>query len=215
VPVHVQREPERDANDRRIDVPEPWIGAECETDAECGFANGFCQPNPYAHRGFCSARCSTYCADRPGYPTTFCVADPEDAARGRCVAKESAVNLGCRPGDHLVPRTLPRRTQPAVTATVCVPGSPGWIGDHCLAEGECQDGNQCSLGICTQACTRFCPDVPGWPMTTCIADVTAAGPSCLRQCTSASNASECPADTRCEIRTRVGGSSRSVCVPQG
>ena len=213
VPVHVQREAERDANGRRRDVPQPWIGSECQSDADCGFTNGFCHANPYVGRGFCSARCTKYCADRPGYPVTFCIDDSDDATRGMCVAKESGVNQGCRPYDHLVPRTLPRRTQPEVSATVCVPGSPGWIGDRCLADADCQDGNRCDGGSCTQACTRFCPDLPGWPMTTCIADATPAGPTCLRQCTPASNASECPAGYRCELRTRVGGSSRSVCVP--
>lgn len=56
VPVHVQREPERDAAGRRVDVPNRWFGAECEVDADCPYGGGICKPNPYSNRGFCTMR---------------------------------------------------------------------------------------------------------------------------------------------------------------
>ena len=219
VPVHLQREPERDAQGRRVDLSAKWVGAECVSDGECNFAGGFCKANRYATRGFCSARCTTTCADRAGYPTTFCVADPDQPALGLCVSKVLPQNQDCRPGDHLVPASLPRFHQ-TVQATVCVPGSPGWVGDHCFRDTECEGGTHCAgatvarPGLCTVSCARFCADQPGWPTTFCAADPS-LGDGCLRACTPASNASECAADETCSERARVGepGTRRFVCVP--
>jgi hypothetical protein len=221
VPVHVQREAERDADGERVDVPTPWLGSECAVDADCSFDGGFCQHNAYSERGFCTARCTKYCADQAGAPQSFCVADPGAAGQGMCVLKESAVNLGCRPYDHFEAQSLPRLNQPSVTARVCMPGSPGFIGDHCFADDDCQTGNSCRgasdglPGICTQTCGQFCPDQPGFPATFCVNESALGGPSCLRQCTASSNGAECPAAFRCESRTRNGGSAvKSVCVPE-
>ena len=52
-------------------------------------------------------------------------------------------------------------------------------------------------------------------MTFCAADPS-VGNSCLRTCIPASNASECPADSECVQRARVGDSrtSKYVCVPR-
>lgn len=222
VPVHVQREPERDAAGDRIDVPAAWIGAECDGDEDCDFAGGFCQANPYGGRGFCSARCTAYCADRAGQPTTFCVADPDDPSRGMCTSKVTAQNHECRPYDHQVP-TLMTRFGQSVTATVCMPGSPGWVGDRCFLDGDCADGTSCegaagaTPGVCTMPCERYCPDQPGWADTFCVNDpALGAGAHCARQCTPASNASECPADHDCVPLARNGdpGTVRNVCVPR-
>jgi hypothetical protein len=221
VPVHVQREPERDAAGQHVDVASRWIGAECQADADCSFSGGFCRQNKYSQRGFCSARCTAYCSDRPGYPTTFCVADPDAPTKGMCVAKVTDVNRDCRPYDHLVPVSRPRFSQPGVSATVCLPGSPGWVGDHCFTDTECKAGNRCAgataqaSGLCTQACTRYCPDLPGWADTTCVNEPDLGGPICVRQCTPAYHASECPAGTECVSRPWMadGSKTRNVCVP--
>ena len=121
VPVHVQKEPERASDGRRVDVDAPWIGAECQSDGDCGMAGGFCHSNAASGRGFCTAPCSMYCSDRAGYPPTFCVADPADGSRGICVEKQIPQDEACRPFDALTARTLSRFGQPAVSASVCVP----------------------------------------------------------------------------------------------
>jgi hypothetical protein len=219
IPVHVQREPERDTDGRRVDVAAPWVGAEGASDGDCGYTGGFCKQNRYSDRGFCSARCTSTCADRAGYPSTFCVADPDDATLGICVPKMIAQDQDCRPYDHLVARTLKRFHQ-TVQASVCVPGSPGWVGDHCFADADCDNGTHCAgagdtPGVCTESCARYCTDEPGWPTTFCADDAT-LGQTCLRECTPASNASECPADSDCTARSRVGdpGTQKFVCVPR-
>ncbi|HEY3353214.1 MAG TPA: L,D-transpeptidase [Polyangia bacterium] len=213
VPVHVQREPERDGQGRRVDVPDRWIGAECDADADCNFTGGVCRPNAFSGRGYCAARCTSSCADKAGYPTTFCMADPDAAGQGLCVTKETPQNYGCRPLDHFEPQAR-SRPDGSATATVCVPGSPGWIGDRCLADGDCRDGNRCAAGLCTRACAGSCPDQPGWPTTTCVAAPELGGASCARTCTPASNASECPAATTCVERARAGAAgARDVCLP--
>ena len=212
-PVHVQREPERLANGRRVDLPQKWIGAECDADSDCNFAGGFCSHNAYSDRGYCSARCTSTCADRAGQPTTFCVADPNDSSVGQCVPRAIEQDEGCRNFDHFVAKTV-TRFHSTVTAAACVPGSPGWVGDHCLASTDCQNGTTCEAGICTESCSHFCPDEPGWPSTFCAADPK-LGDTCLRSCTPASNASECPADSTCVERARAGQPSKTenVCVP--
>src|SRR5262249_6760717 len=107
------------------------------------------------------------------------------------------------------------RFKQTVKATVCMPGSPGWVGDRCLAATDCKNGTSCANGICSESCARFCPDEPGWPSTFCAAD-SRLGNECLRTCTPASNASECPADSDCVQRGRVGEARtlRYVCVPK-
>ncbi len=214
VPVHVQREAERTAT-ARVDLPSRWIGAECTLDTDCNYSGGFCKPNPWSGRGFCSARCTSTCADRAGQPTTFCVADP--AGGGMCVARMTAVNDACRPYDHLVAQARGRASNPAVTATVCVPGSRGWVGDRCLADGDCTSGTACKSGLCTIACDRYCADQPGYADTFCAREATlGSGGSCVRTCTPASNASECPASTACVARARNGQPTvtRNVCIPR-
>jgi len=121
VPVHVQKEPERASDGHRVDVPNPWIGAECTRDSDCNMAGGFCHPNAATGRGFCTVTCTSTCADRAGYPTTFCVADPDDSSHGICVEKQMPQDESCRPFDDLKTVTRARFNQPAVSASVCLP----------------------------------------------------------------------------------------------
>jgi len=224
VPVHVQREPERLADGTRVDVPaaDRWFGSECDADADCGFVGGFCQPNPYGGRGYCTQTCTRTCPDKAGYPVSFCVADPQQPSRGICVLKEQPYNLGCRTSDHMTPRTATRFSQAGVSARVCLPGTHGWIGDRCQADAECTLGTTCNgeepgqPGICTQACQRYCPDLPGYAWTFCADEPALGGGTCLRQCTPGANAAECPADHDCVARARLGqpGTVRNVCLPR-
>ncbi|MBA3454700.1 MAG: hypothetical protein H0T42_16555, partial [Deltaproteobacteria bacterium] len=118
----------------------------------------------------------------------------------------------------------PRFNNPAVTASVCLPKSPGWVGDHCLVAGDCGSGTTClgatatKPGVCSMACTRYCSDQPGYADTFCAAVPTlAAGGTCLRQCTPSSNAAECPSDMACTTTARFGtpyGTAKSVCLPR-
>lgn len=221
VPVHLQRPPERDVDGRLVDVANRWIGAECDGDADCKFTGGRCLANVMSGRGYCSRACTKYCPDRNGVPGTFCVDDPQGADAGICVDREEARNLGCRPYDHFVPRTVARRGNPAVTARVCLPGSRGWIGDHCLAALDCQEGLRCDdataerAGICTQACDRYCPDASGAAPTFCADDPGYVDGRCLRRCSPEWNAPECAGGTRCEEHPRHGQPdvTRSVCTP--
>jgi hypothetical protein len=224
VPVHLQREAERRATGAPVDVATTWIGARCAADADCAYPGGFCAANPYTQRGFCSARCTATCADRAGAPATFCVADPKAPGLGLCVPRAQAENFECRPYDHLKVDPAARRlNQPAVTAAACVPGSRGWVGDHCLADADCGHGTSCrgaapaKPGLCASACDRVCADQPGYADTFCAAvPALGAGGSCVRQCTPSANAAECPSDLACTVLPRNGQPTvtRSVCVPR-
>lgn len=233
VPVHVQREAERRADGTRVDVGaaptdrwQKWIGSECTSDAECRFDGGVCRTNPYGGRGFCSRACERGCPDRAGLPVTFCVPDPEDESRGMCVNKHTGVNAGCRPYDHFVPATRGRFGQPSVTAEVCLPGSPGFIGDRCFTDDECQAGHTCGggdasagePGTCTQPCTRLCPDAAGFPTTTCVLEGGTEGgaATCARRCDADANAPECAGDQICAPAARAArpGQSVNVCRPE-
>jgi len=193
----------------------------CETDEDCPFEDGFCKHNEVGGRGFCSARCDRYCDDRWGYPVSFCVDNPDDDDQGMCVLKEQDQNLGCRTGDHMVPETRSRFGEAWRTATVCVPGSPGWIGDRCQGDDDCGQGLSCltddagELGVCTQACDRYCPDQPGWPWTYCASDNPTGGNTCVRECTPDSNGSECAAGFTCEpLEAAAYSSTKYACVPE-
>jgi hypothetical protein len=222
VPVWVQREPERTVV-KEVDASPTWIGSECMVDADCPYAGGFCKENPYAERGFCSARCSKYCSDKAGAPSTFCVSDPDASGpgQGMCVNKQTSFNAECRPYDHFQPIVLPRFTQPSVTANVCMPGSRGAIGDKCFRDLDCGAGNRCGgvaggqPGLCTQTCSRLCPDAAGTAGTFCVNVPELGGPSCVRTCTPGTNAPECPAGTTCVERGRNTEPStrKFVCEP--
>lgn len=214
VPVHVQREPERRKDGSRVDLADKWIGAECKADAECNYAGGFCATNGYSDHGFCSAHCTTYCSDKHGAPSTFCVDDPHSTAgTGMCVPKVTDVDYQCRSYEGLSEHPgTPRHNQPSVTADVCEPGSQGWVGDRCQSDADCSDGTTCGdNGTCTESCTKYCPDEPGYASTFCAAG--ASGGTCERQCTPSSNASECPAGEACVLEARASDPSvqRYVC----
>lgn len=222
VPVHVQREPERLADGTKVDVPSKWLGAACSSDSECSYTGGFCATNHVSGAGFCSAHCTQYCADRTGYPSSFCAADPDHAGSGMCVPRALDQDFECRPYADTTAQTVPRFNQPAVSAKVCLPHATGWIGDVCAADGDCDSGLACrgasalGSGVCTQACTALCPDQPGWSETTCvIAPAVADAGTCLRRCTPSTNASECDAGQDCvpETRTAVPSQTRYVCTP--
>jgi len=207
-PVHVQREPERRTDGTIVDVAPKWIGASCEQDGDC--ATGYCAQNRYTGRGFCSAHCTLYCDDKVGYPSTFCVDDPS-TGNGMCVPKMVAQDQDCRPFEQMTAHTASRHGQPQTTASVCLPGSPGWVGDRCFADADCGNGTTCQRGLCSMPCDQFCSDEPGSPSTFCAADG-----QCARRCTAASNASECTNGTVCEATTRHGnpGVTRDICVEQ-
>ena len=67
-----------------------FIGDDCETDDDCGFANGFCLG------GVCTQPCTSTCPDRAGYPTTRCarLSDGEGASVQVCAQDCSSV--ACR-----------------------------------------------------------------------------------------------------------------------
>jgi len=219
VPVTVQREPERDSAGVRVDIVQRWLGAECSADADCNYAGGVCKPNPVGGRGFCTARCTSACADRAGAPTSYCAADASSPGNGYCMLKTAPQNSDCRAFDHMIP-TMVTRPRATLKMQVCAPGSRGWVGDRCRAQADCSGGTTCTgasdgqEGVCSQPCTRYCSDQPGYPSTFC-ADDAALGDTCLRTCTPASNASECPADSDCVLRSRPDKSStKYVCVPK-
>jgi hypothetical protein len=138
-----------------------------------------------------------------------------------CVAKAQSENFECRPYDHFgVVRAT--RLNSTVAANVCVPRSPGWVGDHCRDASDCTNGTTCrgatatAPGICSMDCTQLCPDQPGWADTTCASVPSlASGGSCVRRCTPSSNGSECPRDMTCGTAAKFGAPTikRSVCLP--
>lgn len=215
IAVRVQREPERESTGQRVDAPSRWVGAECTKDSDCNFTGGFCKPNRIGGRDFCTMRCEGSCADRAGAPTTSCVADPDDVSRGFCTLRTGGQMPDCRALDHFVPRSV-TRFRSTTRVNVCMPGSPGWIGDRCRANADCRSGLRCAgaaqdPGVCTQTCTRACPDAPGFPMTTCVSEPT-GGAACARRCTASSNASECAANQQCVSRARPGNTAATVCA---
>ena len=227
VPVHVQREAEKTTEGVKVDLAQKWIGAQCSVNTDCNFTGGFCAGNSLTQKGFCSARCTSTCSDKPGMPQTFCVADARAAAlgqtKGMCVAKAQSENFECRPYDHQQPVRLARFGNAAVSANVCMPASPGWVGDHCLAASDCKSGTTCAgaapgrPGVCTMACNQFCSDQPGYADTFCAAAPSLqSGGSCLRQCTPSSNAAECPSDMACSPMMRFGSpaATKYVCMPR-
>ena len=192
VPVRVQREVERRADGLAVDLEQRWILSECATDADCNYDGGTCRQNPYNGRGWCTAACTKYCSyDKFGYPTSFCVTDPEDDTKGVCTLKSSSLNNACAryPGVTLSVGE-PRFGQASVSADVCVPGSAGWIGDACYTDLDCGlASGTCALdgaadgepGHCTVPCQKYCPDMPGQPSTFCVTGPDGEG-RCVAKC---------------------------------
>ncbi len=220
-PVRIQQAVER-KNERAVDLAAKWVGSECQIDSDCNFDGGFCQVNDYSGRGFCTTRCSQFCTDRAGYAPTFCVANPKKPGEGMCVAKSVAVDNTCRRYDHFVTKKgVARMNQAATKADVCLPGTEGWMGDRCLAKAECA-GGVCAMpadgegaGICTQPCSRSCPDKPSYATTFCVTASEESGLSqgmCTATCT---NNDDCALGTTCEVEPRYGQPTvtRGVCLP--
>jgi hypothetical protein len=110
--------------------------------------------------------------------------------------------------------------QTTVKADVCLPGTEGWMGDRCLRSTECA-GGACApvdtgeIGVCTQACTRTCPDKATYATTFCVEASEESGLSdgmCVATCYSND---DCAVGTTCEVETRNGqpSVSRKVCLP--
>lgn len=92
-----------------------WIGDPCFTNLDCGLSKGLCElaGATEGKPGRCTIPCTKSCPDKPGYPTTFCVAGP--AGTGQCVSKCTA---DCGAGTCTA--NVPRFNQPSVTASVCL-----------------------------------------------------------------------------------------------
>ncbi|MCA9488348.1 MAG: L,D-transpeptidase [Myxococcales bacterium] len=219
-PVRIQQAVERREDDRAVDVGATWMMTECRADADCGFSGGFCKKNAYSERGFCTQRCTKYCPDIAGAAPTFCVADPDAAGQGMCVLTPTSISNGCRRYDHFVERTVGRFGQASVKRAACMPGTEGWIGDHCLADGECASGLCMETGdgpgTCTTPCTSTCADKAGGYATTfCVAAPQGSGLSggtCVAQC---AGQDDCPMGTTCEAENRYNRTSpvKNVCLP--
>jgi hypothetical protein len=133
-----------------------------------------------------------------------------------------AVDNTCRRYDHMVTtKSVPRFGQPTVKADVCLQGTEGWIGDRCVTASECKGGT-CALaddgdvGICTAACTRYCPDLAGSAGTFCVdaSDASGLGDGmCAATCT---RNDDCAIGTTCETEPRFGQTTttRTVCLPE-
>lgn len=219
VPVTLHREPERRADGTRVDIDQKWIGAECQSADDCGFDDAICQPNPYSGRGWCTLPCDGSCPDQAGRPTTMCVKNSE--GNGVCVNRVQKENDACRDLDHFVP-TSKSRYGSALIRDVCLPGTEGFVGDGCTETGDCLEGFTChgaadnAPGQCVQECSRFCPDMPGYAGTFCVADdVLGESPQCLRTCDPSRNAPECGTGLKCTERSRAGQPEKTahVCLP--
>lgn len=221
VPVRVQQPVERTADGTAVDLPQRWLLSECTSDADCNFPGGFCKPNFYAGKSFCTAACTKYCTlDKFGYPASFCVEDPEDDTQGICVLKSTATNNTCRryPGFELYAGT-PRFSQPSVKADVCLPGTLGWVGAPCFSDLDCglskgtcamAEADEGRPGFCTTSCTKYCPDLKSYPGTFCVN--TGVAGECVQKCTIQD---ECPFGYTCSPnvpRFNDPATKASVCL---
>lgn len=92
-----------------------WIGAPCSVNRECNYPGGIClQASSGFPNGLCSQSCTGLCPDRPGEPTTFCIADSNQ--KGICVQQCS--KSVCR-RDYVC--VIRNRFKQHVTKQVCVP----------------------------------------------------------------------------------------------
>ena len=142
---------------------------------------------------------------------------PSDATKGMCVAQDDQRRTRIAGPTITSSPSRTNRFKQSVKATVCVPGSPGWVGDRCLAASDCKNGTSCRDGICTRDLRAVLPRRAGLGRRPSAPPTPASATSCLRACTPASNASECPADSDCVQRQRVSDSRtvKYVCVPRG
>jgi hypothetical protein len=206
-PVRIQKEVERDLFSRALDVPDRWIGQECETDADCNYEGGTCRRNPYGH-GYCSRSCTRGCPDRQGYNVSRCVSD--EAGGGMCVISADKVNNSCKGLHGRVARSM-RLLGSTASATVCVPGTPGGVGDPCLTGSECGSGGICEPsgvaggpGFCSLRCTATCPG-------TSVCTRLETGSRCVETCWGQDVCAPGLACTDGVVRT--AGGVRRACVP--
>ena len=100
----------------------------------------------------------------------------------------------------------------------------GWIGGPCNQDSDCAfDGGVClpdeggyPRGMCTQECTRFCPDQEGMPVTFCIDGVLMGPAACVQRCDYILfSESGCRPGYRCTNRPRTGepDTTNGVCLP--
>lgn len=89
-----------------------WVGDRCLSSDDC-LAGAACDAE-----GVCSMPCTTVCADQPGWPTTFCAADPAGA---RCRRQCDPLSNGpeCSAGFTCAPRSRPSAS--GTMRNVCVP----------------------------------------------------------------------------------------------
>ena len=101
-------------------VQAKFIGDTCTTNSDCTYtANN--APGTCSAAGFCTAACTTTCPDASGKAGTFCIANPAGPSVGMCVVKSAPQNSSCALLTHTSPRTLPRFSDPNVSALVCAP----------------------------------------------------------------------------------------------
>jgi hypothetical protein len=99
----------------------------------------------------------------------------------------------------------------------------GWIGGPCLDDGECAydegiclpDNGGYPRGMCTQSCTRFCPDQDGLPVTFCIEGVLMQGGACVQKCDYIAFDEGCRPGYQCTTRSRFSEPdvADGVCLP--
>ena len=100
----------------------------------------------------------------------------------------------------------------------------GWIGGPCTRDNDCAyEGGLClpenggyPRGMCTQECTRFCPDQDGLPVTFCIDGVLMGPGACVQRCDYiAFEGSGCRPGYSCATRPRTGETdvTNGVCLP--
>lgn len=216
--VTIQKPVERREDGDAIEH-QPWMLAQCSADSDC-FTGGVCRQNPYTGEGFCTQTCTKFCPDKAGYAPTFCAKD-EDGG-GYCTFKADLVRNGACAGlAGFVQQDGVARPDGSATASACVPGSEGWIGDRCLEDDECDLGACTPIaggpeGVCTAPCTRFCDDKVNAAKTFCIDapdSIMDDGGVCVAKCY---NDDHCAAGMRCESQPRINQTSvtASVCVPQ-
>ncbi|MFO0747463.1 MAG: extensin family protein [Myxococcota bacterium] len=125
--------------------------------------------------------------------------------------------------------TVATDTTTSPDTTVTDPGpvdiNVGFIGGACdapadcdYASGECLTaGDGWPGGMCSQACTKFCPDQAGAVTTFCIdgQDYGEAGGICAQQCDFGASSTGCRQGYHCVSETRFNDPTtlRYVCVP--
>jgi|GEM_PF-564452 hypothetical protein len=219
VPVRVQKAVQRRSNGQAVDIPQKWILSECQYDSDCNYEGGICKTNALSGRKFCTAACSRYCDyDKFGYPTTFCIDDPDDDSTGYCTYKSSNFDNACRRFDHFEQaKNVSRFGETWKKATVCKPGSTGWVGDLCFQNTDCKSGLSCEqesgngIGTCTQSCSLYCPDLTGHAGTFCVDGL------CRARCDLGDNNASCANGYSCsdEPRYNAPQTTKSACMPGG